>query len=375
MDTAGSFRPSTVLLWRKMQRHAEAQRILGMFPEARVEIVDRQRLVSPPEHNGRMGEMLDSLALDHVTLLTERLVPFFSHLPHGCLMLLTKSSNVDGLLRCIPNSRVVVSWSLNTQRMIETYEIGTASLEERIHAAKRCQEHGYRLRLRIDPGILYDGWQSDYADLIRRSLGVLHPENVTLGMLRLLPRHFGLAGQAYGSRAGHLRAAGLSEKASDGKLRYPSPRRLEFYRFLIDVVRSFNEPMSLSLCRETQDVWSELNHFCDPRHCNCLEWWRSGCRFPPGEPGLSASILFNALKAVLAGEASLRERFEPLLELLLALQQGGDIVLEEVELALEVYPTAEDQRREHHQLQQDRQVDPAVEPPVDCVLSCHGCLL
>ena len=364
MDTARAFNPSTILVWRQVRRRAETERIVGMFPQADVRIVDRQRLVRPPgsrhvhpivagkrvlmigeassflrEFDGclggtvrcapyfklvpvsngcpyyctycylafvyreylpflkininhdrmfdeirqaafdpghaiafNMGEMLDSLALDHVTWLAERLVPFFSRLPGGYLMLLTKSANVEGLLRVPSHSRVVVSWSLNTQRMIDRYEIGTASLAERIEAARRCQEHGYRIRLRLDPGILYDGWQSDYADVIRQTFEVLEPENITLGTLRLLPGHLHLARQAYGRRADSLRTAGLSEKASDGKRRYPSPRRLEFYRFAIDAIRRFDHRMSIGLCRETAGVWSELGHFCHPERCNCLVW-------------------------------------------------------------------------------------------------------
>jgi spore photoproduct lyase len=219
-----------------------------------------------------MGEMLDSLALDHVSLLVERLVPFFGRLPHAYLMLLTKSANVEGLLRIAPNAQTVVSWSLNTQRMIEMYEIGTANLEQRIAAARRCQEHGYRIRLRIDPGILSGDWRSDYAELLRQTLAVLSPENFTLGMLRLVPGHLALARQAYGARAGALRQAGLSERASNGKLRYPLRQRVEFYRFLIDVIRSRNGRMSIGLCRETPDVWSSLNHQYDPHQCNCLIW-------------------------------------------------------------------------------------------------------
>ncbi len=76
-------------------------------------------------------------------------------------------------------------------------------------------------------------------------------------------------GGQHGRGAG-LRDTGLSEKASDSKLRYPVHRRIEFYRCLIDMIRSFARRPSISLCRETSDVWNELNHLCDPDCCNCL---------------------------------------------------------------------------------------------------------
>jgi len=362
MDTARTFRPTTILLLRKLERHPEATRIIEMFPEARVHIVDCQRDAVLPKHPSRhavvagkrvlmigeassflrhfdgclgngvrcasyvklvpisngcpyyctycylsyvyrdylpfikmninygkmcdeisdltacaqntisfnMGEMLDSLALDHVSRLTSRLVPLFSRLSDGYLTLLTKSSNIDGLLSLAPNHQIVVSWSLNTQPMIDLFEVGTADLEERIHAAKRCQERGYRVRLRIDPGILYPDWQRDYAELICKSLAVLEPENITLGMLRLLPGHFRLARQAYGTRGVRLQNLGLAERASDHKYRYPRPQRVEFYRFLTDVILSHSRQMSVSLCRETPYVWDHLKDRCDPQRCNCL---------------------------------------------------------------------------------------------------------
>jgi spore photoproduct lyase len=219
-----------------------------------------------------VGEMLDSLALDHVSLLTSRLIPLFSRLSNGYLMMLTKSSNVDGLLSLTPSSQTVLSWSLNAQPMIDAFETGTADLDERIEAARRCQEHGYRIRLRIDPGILYDSWRRDYADLIRKSLTAIEPENITLGMLRLLPGHFSLARQAYGDRGAKLRNAGLTERASDGKYRYPTEQRIEFYRLLTDAILAHDSHVSIGLCRETPYVWDRLKSRCDLRKCNCLIW-------------------------------------------------------------------------------------------------------
>jgi len=219
-----------------------------------------------------MGEMLDSLALDHVTNLTTMLVPFFSGFSKAYLMLLTKSSNIDNLLAVRANEQTVVSWSLNSHHITETYELGTASLDERIKSAELCQNHGYRIRFRIDPGILYPNWQAEYANLIQKALTATRPENITLGMLRLLPGHFRLAIEAYGNRAQKLCEHNFIRGASDGKLRYPPKQRIEFYSFLIDTIRSFNRNTSISLCRETPEVWNIFKDRCELKKCNCVIW-------------------------------------------------------------------------------------------------------
>jgi spore photoproduct lyase len=364
MDTARTFKPTTILLWEQVVDDPEARRILRLFPSAQVRLIERQRFdfsknMSPsqallagkqtlmigrtlsfvgrfdgglgpsvrccpyyklvPVSNGcpylctycylafvyrnyapfikininydtmfkqirkalasaggkvsfNMGEMLDSLALDHITNLTTMLVPFFAGLSHGFLMLLTKSSNINNLIAVDPNDKTVISWSLNSRRMIEQHEPGTASLSERIEAARRCQRHGYRIRFRIDPGILHPDWQADYADLIEKTLTIVKPENITLGMLRLLPGHFHLAIGAYGNRARKLLDHNFVRGASDYKLRYPPKQRTEFYDHLIDVIRSFDKDVSTSLCRETPEIWRIFKNRCKAGKCNCVNW-------------------------------------------------------------------------------------------------------
>jgi len=363
-DTARSFEPKTILLWRQAANDPEARRILQMFPSAQVRLIERQRFapssdMSPsqallagkrtlmigrtssfvghfdgrlgpsvrccsyyklvPLSNGcpyfctycylafvyrnyapfikininydtmfkqirkaltgtggkasfNMGEMLDSLALDHITNLTTMLIPFFAGLSRGFLMLLTKSSNIDNLLAVEHNDRTVISWSLNSRRMIEQHEVGTAGLSERIEAARKCQQYGYRIRFRIDPGILHPDWQADYADLIEKTLTIVKPENITLGMLRLLPGHFHLATGAYGNRARELLHNNFVRGASDHKLRYPPNKRIEFYTHLIDTIRNFDKNVSISLCRETPDIWNVLKDHCTRGKCNCVIW-------------------------------------------------------------------------------------------------------
>jgi spore photoproduct lyase len=219
-----------------------------------------------------MGEMLDSLALDHITNLTTMLIPFFSDFSNAYLMLLTKSNNIDNLLSLEPNEHTVLSWSLNPQRIIKQYELGTANIDERIKAAKLCQEHGWRIRFRIDPGILHLNWQTEYSDLIRKVLTATTPENITLGMLRLLPGHLRLATQAYGNRARELLNHNFVRGASDSKLRYSANQRVEFYSFLIDAIRSFDKNVSLGLCRETPEIWNIFKERCERKKCNCIIW-------------------------------------------------------------------------------------------------------
>lgn len=190
----------------------------------------------------------------------------------GFLTLLTKSCNIDNLLKLEPNHKVVVSWSLNSEYIINKYEKGAASLDERLEAAGKCQDKGYRIRLRIDPGIYYPDWQSGYAELIEKTLSVIEPENITLGMLRLLPGHFQLAKSAYGNNANNLLNNHFIKGASDNKLRYPKEVRIKYYRFLIDTIRSFNKKVSISLCREISEIWDIFKNRCEPQKCNCIIW-------------------------------------------------------------------------------------------------------
>ncbi len=219
-----------------------------------------------------MGEMLDSLALDHITNLTALLVPFFADLSRAHLMLLTKSSNIDNLLKLAPNRQTIMSWSLNSQKMIDSFEPGTASFDERINSALACQKAGYRIRFRIDPGIIYSGWQNDYAELIKKMMTQTSPENITLGMLRILPGHFNLIKQAYRNRGKILSSYLLVNGASDFKMRFEPQKRIQFYSFLIDAIRSFDKNISIGLCRETPDVCTALKNRFNLNQCNCIVW-------------------------------------------------------------------------------------------------------
>src|SRR5262252_6740104 len=89
-----------------------------------------------------------------------------------------------------PKDRVVVSWSMNPQLVIDRDEHGTASLSERLLAARRCQNAGYRLGFHFDPIVEYLNWESDYEDMLDQTFSSVDWRRIawlSMGVLRDTP--------------------------------------------------------------------------------------------------------------------------------------------------------------------------------------------
>jgi len=107
--------------------------------------------------------------------------------------------------------------------------------------------------------------------MIHKIFASTEPENITLGMLRLVPGHSSfVAKDAPIDVKESLQKQNLTELASDGKLRYPEDKRIEFYSHIIDTIRSFNKTISVSLCRETPHVINSFKEKLLSPICNCL---------------------------------------------------------------------------------------------------------
>ncbi|HLD41126.1 MAG TPA: hypothetical protein VJA84_03000, partial [Candidatus Omnitrophota bacterium] len=136
------------------------------------------------------GEFSDSLALDRWTGYSLELIDFFKQHPQVSFEFKTKSVEIDNLLKTEHSGNIVVSWSLNPQTVIDGNEFFSSSLEERLTAAKRCVDAGYRVGFHFDPVIYFSGWQDEYGRLIEALFAGIKPENIawiSLGSLRFRP--------------------------------------------------------------------------------------------------------------------------------------------------------------------------------------------
>jgi spore photoproduct lyase len=204
------------------------------------------------------GEITDSLALEPYIGFARAVVPFFARQPNVLLELKTKSDCVDGLLGLDPKERVVVSWSMNPQPVIDRDEHGTASLEERLRAARRCQGAGYRLGFHFDPMIEYPGWEDDYRRLVEEIFATLDWRRISwlsLGVLRQTPGLRRTMGERF-PRTNLL--TGEQVSCPDGKLRYFQPLRVAMYRKMLGWIRRAAPTVKIYLCMESKEVWEQV---------------------------------------------------------------------------------------------------------------------
>ena len=204
------------------------------------------------------GEITDSLALEPFTGMVGELMPYFVEQPNVLLELKTKSDCVASLLDFDPKGRVVVSWSMNPQAVIDWDEADTASFSERLSAARRCQEAGYRLGFHFDPMIEYPGWEIDYRAMIEEVFATIDWKRLSwlsLGVLRNTP---GLKRAMRERFPGTQLLTGEQVLCPDGKLRYFQPLRVEMYRKMVGWIRRAAPTVKIYLCMESKEVWQQV---------------------------------------------------------------------------------------------------------------------
>jgi len=207
------------------------------------------------------GEITDSLALDPYIGFSEQIVPFFAEQPNAFLELKTKSDCVENLLHLDPKEKVVVSWSMNPQRVIDQEEHLTASFEERLLAAYRCQQAGYKLGFHLDPIIEYSGWEEDYREMVERIFAVVDYRRIawmSMGVLRNTPNLKRIMRQRFPSTR---LLSGEQVLCPDGKMRYFHPLRVSMYRKMLQWIRNASPTVFVYLCMESREVWEQVFGF------------------------------------------------------------------------------------------------------------------
>jgi spore photoproduct lyase len=201
------------------------------------------------------GEFTDSMMIDEVTGIGRRLIEIASSHKNIMMELKTKSSRIDHLLDIKDKGSAVMAWSLNTPVNIQRYEKDSASLEERISAARKAVSAGYFTAFHFDPIIIYEGWKEDYRKVIDLLFESVNPDKIvwiSMGGFRYHP-DFKDVVKKYPDDMELF--SGEMFPGIDGKFRYLKKQRVEIYKTMRDYINGYTHTPFIYLCMESGDVW------------------------------------------------------------------------------------------------------------------------
>ena len=208
------------------------------------------------------GEQTDSLSLDDISLYSVQLIKFFNTCSHWLLEFKTKSNNIKNFENIKHSGNTVVSWSLNPEYIVQKEEHQTSSLKERLLAARRVKDKGFKVSFHIDPLIYYPEWKSHYEELVQQITGLFSPEEVThisLGALRFQPEQKSMMRKRWGMQS--LICRGEFFRSVDGKLRYDQEIRQEMFEYILSWLKQHSRDWPCFLCMETPESWLNVMKF------------------------------------------------------------------------------------------------------------------
>lgn len=208
------------------------------------------------------GEFTDSLAIDRLTGLSRYLVPYIGRRDNAVLELKTKSAVIDNLKDLDHGEKTIISWSLNSPSMMERQELRSATLEERLSAARQCARWGYKLAFHFDPIIDHPGWREGYERTINRLYEVVPPQAIawiSMGGLRYIPRLKEIGIERF---PGSTIYYNEFIQGLDGKERYFRPNRVKLYTFIYNLLLDHKEKSGaetcIYFCMESDEIWQQV---------------------------------------------------------------------------------------------------------------------
>ena len=203
----------------------------------------------------------EALAFEPELGAMKLLAEYFATRADEYLLVHSKSANVEGLLDLEHAGHTIMLWSLTSQTVSRVFEAGSGTTEERIEAARKCQEAGFPVRFKYKPIVPVRDWRDECRDMIRLTFEQTKPDVISM---------FTLAWMTYDEMRSvfdtsmldpvYVKAAEESVEEMKETRAQPFPHwvRAEIYDFFIDEIRRWDAEVPVSLSTETWEMWKEL---------------------------------------------------------------------------------------------------------------------
>ena len=207
------------------------------------------------------GQASDSLALGNQGGILDDLCAFARDHSNVLMELKTKSKNIKYFLENEVPSNVVCSWSLNPEIIIRNEEHFTATLEERLTAARNLSDRGIKVAFHFHPMIYYKGWDTDYPAIAQKITDRFTPDQVlfiSFGSVTLIKPVIH-----------KIRDRGIATKTLQmelvpdplGKLTYPDHIKIKMFHKIYEAFKSWQDIVYMYLCMENAEIWEQVFGF------------------------------------------------------------------------------------------------------------------
>jgi spore photoproduct lyase len=200
--------------------------------------------------------------------LLDALSSFAYRNPAVVLELKTKSARTDWVGKITLPPNVLATWSLNAPTIIEKEEHLTATLSQRLRAARKVADSGLLVGFHLHPMVYFKGWENEYGEVVRQITTLFKPEEVALISLGTLTFTKPVLRQLRSSgKATRILEMELVESA--GKFSYPVAVK---QRLFSQVMESFptawkkGDGPFFYLCMELPELWEPVLHRSYPNN-------------------------------------------------------------------------------------------------------------
>ena len=201
------------------------------------------------------GQSSDALMWGNKNGILDSMFEFARKWPRALIEFKTKSKNIRYFLNRPVPENIVCSWSLNPDGVIANEEHLTASMKERLDAARRVADQGIKVAFHFHPMIYFSDWQQHYAELMQDIQCYFSPQEVlfvSFGTLTF-PKPVLKKIRGNGIQSQILRMPMVANP--EGKMTYPDDIKIKLFTFAFEQFQHWHERVFFYLCMEEKRHW------------------------------------------------------------------------------------------------------------------------
>jgi len=245
-----------------------------------IEQTDRLLKANPWQKVIRYDAESDILPFEPEYGASRLLVDHFARLKDRYIILFSKSANVDFLLDLDNRGHTIMLWTLSPHTISTRIEKGTAPMQKRIEAARKCQDAGYTVRFKFKPVIPIRNWRAEYREMLEKLYATVKPDNLSMDLLftyEIDTKELFAIVEPDSVDPEYIRAIEDAKHRpwtdTTTHMPFPHEARAEMYDFIISESQRISPQTPVTLCAETQRMWDLFGHRIGltPNNfvCNC----------------------------------------------------------------------------------------------------------